>query len=203
MNQGFENREEQRPSQQDGADSSFEESNTDAGAPPSYPEPPVRWNPEDANTASSQNPERPVDTSSSQQDGMGGIGKTRFQLKSEEASDFISARRFLFAAQIIAIVSIFFGGMLLSTVALICALVGNGKLNRIAANRPEQPDVQQALKRSGRMIIAVAAIALVLNFLTVAFLYPWLVQTGQLGDLGSLMGSPGSSGTSTGNSTWG
>ncbi len=138
---------------------------------------------------------------------MGGIGKTRFQLKGPEVAEFKNARNYIMAAQIVAIVSLFFGGTLFSIVALVCAFIGNSKLENIAATRVGEPEVQKALRRSGRIIIAVAACALVLNIIAAIFLYPLVMEAIQNGDLGSLFNSSATSGSGTGsgsgNTTWG
>lgn len=129
------------------------------------------------------------------------IGKTRFKVSSDEVAEFESARRYIMAAQVIAIISLFIGGMLLSGVALICAIFAYGKLDRLAQRRDDEPEAQRALKRSGIIVIAIAGSALVVNAIAVAVLYPMLANNLQAGNLGSLTTSAPS--TIGGSSTWG
>ena len=171
------------------------------------PEPPIRWNGNSSEAIDAQ----PVEASSASQDGLLGsssamvaIGKTRFKVNGDEVQAFKDARFYITASQVIAVVSLFFGGALLSAVAVACGLFAYGKLARLAATRDSEPEVQAAIRRSGKIVIAVGALALVLNLLSVIFLYPIVAQNLQAGDLGALATSTGLSGVVTGgNSTWG
>ncbi|MBQ9041938.1 MAG: hypothetical protein IJ111_03905 [Eggerthellaceae bacterium] len=169
------------------------------------PEPPVRWNPED-----SEAPEQPESLNEapssnrrvSSQAATAVIGKTKFSLNAEEFKVFQSARKYITASQVIAVFSLFFGGVFLSAVAIGFGCVAYGKLNQLAENRYGNPELQRTIRRSGMLVIAVAAFALVLNIVALVFLYPMVAETLQGTDLGALTGISPSIGSS-GSSTWG
>lgn len=162
------------------------------------PEPPFRWNPgdsSDGDEASETQPQQPQLT------GTALIGSTRFEIRNDEVGEFEGARRYMTAAQIIAVLSLFLGGVLLSSLALVCALAANAKLSNLAAAPGRSAEAQRALKRAGVMTIAVAGIALLLNIAAIAFLYPYVAEVMQSGSLDSLIAAPQPN--ATGNTTWG
>lgn len=165
------------------------------------PEPPIRWNP-DANMNAEQGEPEPIPA---QEKGVAGvIGSVVVHLDTrEEIEGFKSARRFITASQIIAIVSLFFGGILLSALAVVCAVIAYSKLGWVAACHADEPEAQRALKRSGVLAIAVACVALALNAVSALFLYPMVLEAAQTGDLSALFGSSGSTGATGTNTTWG
>lgn len=165
------------------------------------PEPPVRWNPDTSMIPmpGEQPPTQEVPPEL-REGGTVVVGKTRITLNVPDMVEFLSARRYAGFAVIGAIVSLFFGGMILSAVSLYFAIRGYGKFARIADARPNDFEAQHALKRSGVIIIVVAAVSLVINIIAAIYLYPIVVETLQTGDLSSLTDTAP---TSTGNSTWG
>lgn len=163
------------------------------------PEPPARWNPAEPDARQYKATKR---FDNSNVTGMGVIGKTRFPLKSDEIPVFQSARRLIITSQIVSAVSLFLGGVLLSAVAVICAIVGFGKLNRLALARPEDPDAQRALKRSGWIALAITVGVLALNVFALIYLYPMFADTLQNAGLGNLAGSS-PTGAGSANTTWG
>jgi len=206
MSQDFNSFDDEKdPPQEGGEGPSRNETGPTTGRS-SSPEPPARWkpstssadNPANANREPGNTPQKPSTTT-----GMGVIGKTQFQLTGEEANMFMSARRFMLAAQLMAVVSLFIGGILLSSIALICAFFANGKLTALAARHPDDLDVQAAFKRAGKLIIIVAFIALVVNVAALIIFYPMIMNFVQSGDFGSLMGSAGTTAAGSGNATWG
>ena len=131
------------------------------------------------------------------------IGKTSFKLKGKEILEFQSARNFMIASVIAAVISLIIGGMVVSAGALICALVANSKLSNLSATRSDDPDAQRALKRAGRIAIIVSALAFVLNAIAVIYLYPLIMDSMQTGSFNSLTGSATTPTTGSGSSTWG
>ena len=164
------------------------------------PEPPSRWR-LDASYES-----KPGNTTSQPSSGAsisGMMGTTKVVLQGEEALEFQSARRFVTVSQVIALVSLFIGGIFASGVAVACACYAYGKLNRIGQAHPDQPDLLQAFQRTGRMAVGVAVVALAINAVTLVLLYPYVMDMMQSGDFGSLMGTSQSSGSGSGSVTWG
>ena len=138
---------------------------------------------------------------SGQQPLPGGFG----QQPNEELE---KARKMTRAAQIMALVSLLIGGVLLGTVALVTAVIAyrktSGLVSANQANLP--PEIAFALKRSAVAAIVVSVLALALNAIALAMIYPTLVEVMQTGDYGTLFGSgqqasPSTSGS--GSSFWG
>ena len=117
-------------------------------------------------------------------------------LEGNQAAVFESARKQMMASDICAIISLFIGGVVLSTVALVLAIFARKKF-LIVAGAQSNPSAQQALRRTGTVVVAVSAIALALNVITLIVFYPMLVQMIQTGDVNSFFGGGASSGTST------
>ena len=163
------------------------------------PEPPARWNPVDID-AGQGNAHKPFEDSNVT--GMGVIGKTRFPLKNDEIPVFQSARRYIIISQVASAVSLVLGGVFLSSIALICAIAGCGKLSRLASSRPGDPEAQRALKRSGWTAIAITVVVLALNIFALIYLYPMFADSLQNAGFGNLAGST-SAGTGSVNTTWG
>ena len=161
------------------------------------PDPPTRWNPGEDGSA-----EHPGSDAAHDANGTvtGAIGKVRFQLKGTEIADFRRARSYTMVAQIVALVSLFLGGVLASAVAVGFAIAANGKLAKLAAARPNEPDVQRALMRSGVIVIVLSAAALLLNAVSIVYLYPYINDILQSGSVGGVP-SPAASGS--GSVTWG
>ena len=162
------------------------------------PEPPVRWNPDQAHDAMAeihQEPPSPQSTVS------GMLGPANVELRGNEALEFQSARRLVTASQVIALVSLFLGGAVASCIAIVCALVARGKLNRIAQAHDDNPAMQSALRRTSTMAIGVACVALAINIVTVILLYPYVMDMVQSGDFG-IFGNASQS-TGSGSVTWG
>ena len=116
-------------------------------------------------------------------------------LEGNQAAVFESARKQMMASYICAIISLFIGGVVLSTVALVLAIFARKKF-LIVAGAQSNPSAQQALRRSGTVVVVVSAIALALNVITIIVFYPMLVQMIQTGDVNSFFSSV-SSGSST------
>ena len=119
-------------------------------------------------------------------------------------SDFQSIRRMISAAQIMALVSLIIGGVILSTASVVVAIVAYRKSSSFSSTG--NPNESQALlKRSARIAIALGIGALALNAITLAMIYPALIEILQSGDYASLTGNANSVQPSTGSgtSTWG
>lgn len=120
--------------------------------------------------------------------------------------EFRGIRRFVIASQICALVSLIIGGVPLSAVAIVLGLVARSKANGWASN-PQDPNREAwgLLRRSASIAAIMGAVALVLNAISLAMVYPVMMEMLQNGDLGSLMGGSGATGGSagSGSSVWG
>lgn len=79
-------------------------------------------------------------------------------------------------------VSLVFGGMLLSTVALICALVGRSKLKVLSVAEGVSAEIVQTLRRQNKVALIVSITALIINAVFFAFTFNMLMQMMQSGD---------------------
>lgn len=117
--------------------------------------------------------------------GQGPLGP---QLSPGGQEQFKSIRRFVLAAQICALVSLIIGGVVLSTVGLVLGLVARSKANAMAAVTPEAERTGWLLlRRSATIGTVMAAVALVLNAVSMAIMMPAMMQMLQSGDYGALV----------------
>lgn len=118
--------------------------------------------------------------------------------------EFKSIRRFVTASQITALVSLIIGGVPLSTVAVVLGLIGRSKANGWALN-PNDPNrgIWMQLRRSATVAAIMGAVALALNAISLAMVYPVMMDMLQNGDLGSLTGAGTGSGSGGSSSVWG
>lgn len=165
------------------------------------PEPPSNWSPDYPQQQKMTSIREAYEQSNV--DAMAAIGRTKFKLKGGDIPEFRSARNYYLAAIILSVVSIFFGGLILSALGVICAFVANGKFKRLASSQPDNPEAQRALLRSGIIAIAVTVGILVLNIVALALLYPMVADTMQNGGLNWLGSSSVSTGAGSTNVTWG
>lgn len=124
-----------------------------------------------------------------------------------EQANLNSARTLSTIATIGGPVSFIIGGVLLSTVSLVCAIIALIKTKRVLAN-PESPYVgyARALKQTAFMGIFISLVALVLNIIGVVTMLPVLMDAMQSGDYSSLLGNgvaTSPSAPSSGESAWG
>ena len=115
-----------------------------------------------------------------------------------------SAQTFITVATIAAPVSLLFGGVLLSSIALICGIVGQRKLKSIHPKTAQEKAAIQVALKSVRMALIMCAIALVLNAVSMYFMYPTYLEILESGDTSALQGgSAQPSSNSQPSSVWG
>lgn len=161
----------------------------DSGTMPgqnSYPDPPAGWN--QSNQPSQQSPQGNAPQDPDLPD-MGVVGRTVFKLTDQEAFTFSSARKFITASQVAAVVSLIVGGVLLSSIAVVLAIIGFRKLNDIAQGHTDQIEVHFALRRSGILAIGISAAALIINVVSLIFFYPMVMESLGAGGFGGLFPS--------------
>lgn len=128
------------------------------------------------------------------------------QLSFESLQQIKSAQTLITIATIGAPVSLIIGGVLLSTISIICAVVAYMKLKKIMpAGAPQHPLITKVI-RSTVLAACFGIGALILNGLTVAALMPTVMEyinTGNADALNSMFGEAPASGGSGGSSVWG
>ena len=170
-----------------------------------FPEPPAQWS---AN-ASHELPNNHIDESTDQPpQNVGFIGTTMIKMGADEAREFERGRKFVTAAQITALISLFIGGIVLSAVSVVLAVIGFRSLSHIATQKSSDPLAQSALKRSGIIAIIMSILALVINIVSLIAFYPMITEMLQQGNLSGILpgggqAAPNGSGTSSGSSLFG
>ena len=152
-------------------------------AEPSFPEPPVRYDPDAAETY--EPPQQP-DASDN----------------TRRAPDISSARTFLLIGAAAAPVSFFFGGSLLSAVGLVLCIIGRRKLVKALEGLDGKRDAYKSILRASVFAIALCAVALVVNAVAAYLYYPVLLEQLTSGNPGQMLGG-GTTGGGSGTSTWG
>lgn len=123
-----------------------------------------------------------------------------------------SARTLATVATIAGPVSFIIGGVALSTVALVCAILALVKARRVAAKpRSEHGSYANVVRQTAIMGLFISAVALVLNIIGLVTMLPILMEAMQTGDYsailgdaaGSLQGTPTPSDGTGGGNAWG
>ena len=153
-----------------------------------YPEPPEGWKPQ----YEERNPRPDANGGGdSFRQVMKPVGNNVITLGPEDSLEFSRARKFITASQVVALVSLFIGGVLLSAVAIVLAVIGFRKLTAIAEKCIEEFEVRRAFKRPGLVAIALSVGALVINAISIIVFYPLLLQALQQGDFASVFTGAG------------
>ncbi len=118
-----------------------------------------------------------------------------------------SAQTLLMIGLIGAPVSLMFGGLLLSTIALICSIICFVKVKKVLKDPKQYPMLDQRFRKPAILAIIMGVVAFGLNLANIIFLMPVLMQIAQSSDpssaLGTYLSSPYNSGWSEGSSAWG
>ena len=117
-------------------------------------------------------------------------------------AEFASARRLVTIAQVMAIVSLLIGGVVLSTAALVVAIMALQKVRAHVYTDAQDQLTWQLLKRSTTIAIVVAVLALAANVAALIVIYPMLMEAIQSGEYTTLLGTAQTPNT-PGTSTWG
>lgn len=144
---------------------------------------------------SNGNPSFPPDPSAS------GNG-SGFQPNANDLKDLKTSQTLVMVASIAGPVSLFIGGVLLSTAGLICAIIGLRKLSVLSAKKTGVSSMALRLKRSALIGLVVCAIALVLNAISFYLMFPVVLDMVESGDYAGLMSDAGT-GAAGSTSTWG
>lgn len=132
-----------------------------------------------------------------------------FKASEAEAVELRGARTLMTSANILGPLSLFFGGVLASSVGLGAAIAAYFKLDKVGKNHPDDPRIWQILTRQALVSIMVTGSALVLNIIAAILFYPIILEAVQTGDFSTLFNGFGTTPSvqeaapAGGNSTWG
>lgn len=105
-----------------------------------------------------------------------------------------SARTLATVATVAGPISFIIGGVALSTVALVCAIIAFVKIRSVLDDvAPAKRPYARALRQTALMGIGIGAVALVLNGVSVAMMLPVLMEAMQTGDYSAILGDAASS----------
>lgn len=129
-------------------------------------------------------------------------GNNQFKPNALDERALRSARAQTMFAYIAGPLSLFVGGMLLGTIGTICAFLAYRKLHSLAQKTNETAAVAGGMMKSARTALIICLVAVTLNAVSFAIMFPVLEQMLQNGDFASVAGNM-SAGTAAGTSTWG
>ena len=167
------------------------------------PEPPLSWRP-----TNNQN----QITQSSNAENQSDFQQTNPQSSQPNNSafrgtppEFERIRKLLSIAQICAVISLFIGGVVLSTIALVFGIMGYRALSSAMRDNTLEPNYTKPLRQSCIIALIMSVTALVVNVIALVYIYPLVMQALNTGDFSTLMGGGAQYGSSTGtgSTTWG
>lgn len=129
-------------------------------------------------------------------------GNHQFRPNTLDEQTLRSARSQTTFAFIAGPLSLFVGGMLLGTIGVICAFLANRKLHSLAQKTNETASIARGMLKSARTALVICLVAVALNAVSFAIMFPVIEQMLQSGDFASVAGNM-SAGTAAGTSTWG
>lgn len=102
-------------------------------------------------------------------------------------------------------VSLIIGGVLLSAVAIVCAYLAYRKLSAVAQGNSTYTKVAASMQKTARVAIIIGAVALVLNFISMMYVLPMVMEMMNTGEVSTnLFGGSTTTGTAgSTSSTWG
>ncbi|MGI6046114.1 MAG: hypothetical protein ACOYCA_04655 [Eggerthellaceae bacterium] len=128
------------------------------------------------------------------------------EISQEEFRQLKKSRNLVLAANIIGPVSIIIGGVILSGIGIICALVANSRLKK-QENLPGDAGITaQIMRRSNKFGLYICIGAFALNLITAIMFYPMMLEAMQTGDYSNIFGGSSSGSEAASNpqtSTWG
>lgn len=116
--------------------------------------------------------------------------------------DLKTAQSLALIASIAGPVSLFIGGILLGSAGLVCGIIGFRKLNRLIAKQNDVAKAAARIKRSSIIGMCVCGVAIVLNAVSMYFMYPVILEMLETGDFSGLSAGTGT-GAAESNSVWG
>ena len=140
-----------------------------------------------------------------------GANSTPFQAQQpgnrQPSENSLSARRYIGASQIMALVSLVFGGVLLSGAAIVTSFVGMRKTRALSSDAPADAASRfeaERLRRAAFVGMAMAIVAFIANAIALVYFYPMFLDAMQSGDYAGMFGGGQSgSGNAGSDSVWG
>ncbi|MEG0775908.1 MAG: hypothetical protein RR381_00340 [Raoultibacter sp.] len=115
-----------------------------------------------------------------------------------------SARNFIIAGNVMGPVSLLFGGVILSSAALIVEFIAFRKLSRLIKSGNVTGQIARRLKGLNIAGLVISAVALALNIYAVIIMYPIVLEAVKSGDYSGILGSESiAPATDTSSSAWG
>ena len=129
-------------------------------------------------------------------------GNHQFRPNTLDEQTLRSARSQTTFAFVAGPLSLFVGGMLLGTIGVICAFLAYRKLHSLAQKTNETASIARGMLKSARTALVICLVAVAINAVSFAIMFPVIEQMLQSGDFASVAGNM-SAGTAAGTSTWG
>ena len=129
-------------------------------------------------------------------------GNNQFKPNAMDERTLRSARSQTTFAFIAGPLSLLIGGMLLGIIGTICAFLAYRKLHSLAQKTNETASIARRMLKSTRTALIICLVAVTLNAVSFAIMFPVIEQMLQSGDFASVAGNM-SAGTAAGTSTWG
>ena len=167
------------------------------------PEPPISWRPPASNDKSAFDSSTEFQSPQlEQQPQTPRSNNTAFK---ENPPEFERLRKLVSISQICAIISLFIGGVVLSTASLVVGFMAYRALSSAMRNNTLEPNYLRPLRRSCIVALVMGTVALAFNVISLVYVYPLVMQALDTGDFSSLMGGGAQSGSSlgSGSTTWG
>ena len=129
-------------------------------------------------------------------------GNHQFRPNTLDEQTLRSARSQTTFAFIAGPLSLFVGGMLLGTIGVICAFLAYRKLHSLAQKTNKTASIARGMLKTARTALVICLVAVALNAVSFAIMFPVIEQMLQSRDFASVAGNM-SAGTAAGTSTWG
>lgn len=124
-------------------------------------------------------------------------------LGTDDSRELKSVRNLIVAASIAGPVSLFFGGVLLSSVGLVCGFLGLRKLKKLSAKNSSFAEAASRVLKSVYVAMAISGVALILNAVSLWIMYPIVMEALETGNYDSILSDSLNAATGSGTSTWG
>ena len=168
------------------------------------PEPPPTWKSSNTNNVQSFDNDSQDDTPEDLPPQVGPLANKTIKISHEDKQLLGTARKYISISQVCAVVSVFIGGVLLSSIAVVFSVLALFKLNTFAASHTLDQQARNAFKRPAYLAVGLSVLVLVFNIVSLILIYPMVMEGLQTGDLSGIFGT-GQGGSSPGasTSTWG
>lgn len=126
------------------------------------------------------------------------------QPSEQDAKTLKTARTFITLGNVMGPVSMIFGGVVVSSAALVVEIIAFFKLSKLIKSNSSVAQAASRLKRANIVGFVIALVALLLNIYALTIMYPLVLEAVQSGDYSNLLGSETMlSPNNAPNSTWG